>query len=99
MNGPSGNMKLKEGKLLNGEVVDIRDLERRTNFRRYVLVVSSVLLIDVIIVLCLRLLNYNVDLFGLISLVILTIFFLAVSFSPLFSYQEKIVKKTNEEVK
>lgn len=33
LNGPSGGIKRKEGKILNGEIVNFRDLEQRSNIR------------------------------------------------------------------
>jgi hypothetical protein len=52
-NGPSGNNKLKVGKLFNGEIIDIYAVERRTNIRNWLLKLLSFLLGLVLVMLSL----------------------------------------------
>lgn len=51
LNGPSGNVKLKAGKLFNGEILDTRDLVRRSNLTRSIIVFTSIILIFGILIL------------------------------------------------
>jgi hypothetical protein len=90
LNGPSGKVKLKEGKLLNGEIVDIHDLERSSNFRKILIAIVFGLLL--IVLLILSVLFNNSYLLALVLIAALA-FMLGIASNPIQKFGVRIARK------